>query len=52
MDMPTDHRGYALKWGNTKADAIKTLSVIKPDKDGRGRTKKGAMIQILEVNEI
>jgi hypothetical protein len=50
--MPTDYRGYTHKWGNTKDDAIRKLSVIKPDKQGRGRTKKGAVIQILEVNEI
>jgi hypothetical protein len=52
FDMPTDYRGYTHKWGNTKDDAIRKLSVIKPDKQGRGRTKKGAVIQILEVNEI
>ena len=52
MDMPTDYRGYTHKWANTKDEALKKLSVIKPDKQGRGRTKKGAVIQILEVKEL
>ena len=50
--MPTDYRGYTHKWGNTKDDAIRKLSVVKPDKQGRGRTKKGAVIQILGVKEL
>ena len=51
-DMPSEYRGYTLRWANDKAQAIKYLCPTKPDKNGYGTTKKGARIQILEVNEI
>ena len=50
--MPSEYRGYTIKWGRDKAQAIKYLSPKKPNKDGIGLNKKGATIQILEVNEI
>ena len=50
--MPPEYRGYMLKWARDKAQAVKYLSPIKPDKKGFGYTKKGARIQILEVNEL
>ena len=52
FDMPPEYRGYMLKWARDKAQAVKYLSPIKPDKKGFGYTKKGARIQILEVNEL
>ena len=51
-DMPSEYRGYTLMWANDKAQAIKYLCPTKPDKNGYGTTKKGARIQILEVNEV
>ena len=50
--MPPEYRGYALKWARDKAQAIKYLAPKKPNKDGITQNKKGATIQILEVNEI
>lgn len=50
--MPSDYRGYQVRWANDKAQAIKYICPTKPSKDGYGTTKKGARIQILEVNEI
>jgi len=52
FDMSDDYEGQTIKWANTKSDAIKKLSPTKPDKNGRGRTKKGAVIQIIKVKEI
>ena len=50
--MHPDYRGYQVKWANDKAQAIKYICPTKPSKDGYGTTKKGARIQILEVNEL
>ena len=50
--MPPEYRGYALKWARDEAQAIKYLAQKKPNKDGITLNKKGATIQILEVNEI
>ena len=50
--MPSDYRGYTLRWANDKAQAIKYLCSTKPDKQGYSTTKKGARVQILEVNEV
>ena len=52
FDMPPEYRGYALKWARDKEQAIKYLAPKKPNKDGITQNKKGATIQILEVNEI
>jgi hypothetical protein len=47
---------YALlnqtKMVTAQPKAVKYLCPTKPDKDGYGTTKKGARIQILEVNEV
>lgn len=51
FDMPTDYRGYQVRWARDKAQAVKYVCPTKPDKDGYGITKKGARIQILEINE-
>ena len=50
--MHPDYRGYQVKWANDKAQAIKYICPTKPDKNGYGVTKKGARIQILEVNQL
>lgn len=50
--MHPDYRGYTLRWARDKAQAISYVCPTKPSKDGYGVTKKGAKIQILEVNEI
>ena len=52
FDFPPEYRGYTLRWANDKAQAIRYLCPTKPTKEGYGTTKKGARIQILEVNEI
>ena len=52
FDFPPEYRGYTLRWANDKKQAIKYLCPTKPDKEGYGTTKKGAKIQILEVNEL
>ena len=52
FDMPPEYRGYTLRWAKDKAQAVKHLCPVKPSKDGYGTTKKGARIQILEVNEV
>lgn len=52
FDMPPEYRGYTLKYARDKHQAVKYLCPTKPDKDGYGVTKKGARIQILEVNEV
>ena len=51
FDMPTDYRGYQVRWAKDKAQAVKFICPTKPDKNGYGITKKGARIQILEVNQ-
>lgn len=50
--MNPEYRGYTIKYANDKKQAISYLCPTKPDKNGYGITKKGARIQILEVNEI
>lgn len=52
FDMPPEYRGYTLRWAKDKAQAVKYLCPVKPSKEGYGTTKKGARIQILEVNEV
>jgi hypothetical protein len=52
FDMNPEYRGYTVKYASDKNKAIRFLCPTKPDKDGFGITKKGARIQILEVNEI
>jgi len=52
FDMPPEYRGYTTKWARDKAQAIKYLCPTKPSSDGYGTTKKGARVQILEVNEL
>lgn len=52
FDMPSDYRGYQVRWANDKAQAVKYICPTKPTKEGYGTTKKGARIQILEVNEL
>ena len=52
FDFPPEYRGYTLRWANDKAQAVKYICQTKPDKNGYGTTKKGARIQILEVNEV
>lgn len=52
FDMPSEYRGYTLKWARDHATAIKQLTKSKPDKNGIAKHKKGATIQIMEVNEI
>lgn len=49
--MHPDYRGYQVRWAKDKAQAIKYICPTKPSKEGYGITKKGARIQILEVNE-
>ena len=51
-DFHPDYRGYQVRWANDKAQAIKYICPTKPDKNGYGVTKKGARIQILEVNQL
>ena len=50
--MHPDYRGYQVRWARDKAQAIKYICPTKPNKDGYGTTKKGARIQIIEVNEL
>ena len=52
FDMHSDYRGYQLRWANNKAQAVSFICPTKPNKDGIGVTKKGAVIKILEVNEL
>jgi hypothetical protein len=52
FDMHPDYRGYQVKWANDKEQAVKYICPTKPSKDGYGTTKKGARVQILEVNEL
>jgi hypothetical protein len=52
FDMPSEYRGYTLKWARDKATAIKLVTKGKPNKNGITQNKKGATIQILEVNEV
>lgn len=49
--MHPDYRGYQVRWAHNKAQAIQYICPTKPSKEGYGITKKGARIQILEVNE-
>lgn len=51
-DMHPDYRGYQVKWARDKEQAVSYICPTKPNKDGVGLTKKGAMVKILEVNEI
>ena len=51
-DMHPDDRGYQVRWANDKAQALKYICTAKPDKSGYCSTKKGARIQILEVNQL
>ncbi len=50
--MHPDYRGYTLRWARDEKQAVGFICPTKPDKEGYGRTKKGARVQILEVNEI
>ena len=50
--MHPDYRGYQVRWANDKKQAVKYICPTQPNKDGYGTTKKGAKIQILEVNEL
>ena len=52
FDMHPDYRGYQVRWANDKKQAVKYICPTQPNKDGYGTTKKGAKIQILEVNEL
>lgn len=52
LDMHPDYRGYTLRWARDEKQAMGYVCSGKPDKEGYGITKKGAKIQILEVNEI
>jgi hypothetical protein len=52
FDMHPDYRGYTLRWARDEKQAVGFICPTKPDKEGYGRTKKGARVQILEVNEI
>ena len=51
-DMPSEYMGKATKWANDEKKALLLLCRSKPNKDGICITKKGAIIQITEVNEI
>ena len=51
FDMHPDYRGYQLRWANDEKQALSYICTSKPNKDGYATTKKGARIQILEVNE-
>ena len=51
-DMPSEHMGKTTKWANDKKKALSFLCRSQPNKDGVCLTKKGAIIQIIEVNEI
>jgi|TARA_E500000318_G_scaffold109914_2_gene124043 hypothetical protein len=52
FDMPPEYRGYTIKMAHDVKKAISYLCPTKPTKEGYGTTKKGARIQILEVNQI
>lgn len=52
FDMPPDHRGYQVKWARDMKQALSYVCSSKPSKDGYAMTKKGARIQVLEVNEL
>ncbi len=52
MDMHTDYRGYTIRFARDQKQAVGYICSGKPDKNGYGVTKKGAKIQILEVNQI
>ena len=49
FDMPTDYRGYQVRWARDKAQAVKFICPTKPDKNGYGITKKGALIPCLNT---
>jgi len=49
--MHPDYRGYQVRWANDEKQALSYICSSKPNKDGYATTKKGARIQILEVNE-
>jgi len=51
-DMPEDHIGKTTKWARDEKQAISFLCSSKPDKNGRCRTKKGARLHIIEINEV
>jgi hypothetical protein len=52
FDMPSEYRGYTLKWARDKATAMKLITKGNPNKDGVAQHKKGGTIKILEVNEV
>ena len=51
-DMPSEYVGKTIKWANDEKKALSFLCRGKPNKDGMCLTKKGAIIQIIEINEI
>ena len=50
--MPSEYVGKTIKWANDEKKALSFLCRGKPNKDGMCLTKKGAIIQIIEINEI
>ena len=50
--MHPDYTGYTIKWANDKKGAIKCFCTRTPNKDGVTKTKGGATVKIIEVNEI
>ena len=52
FDMHPDYTGYTIKWANDKKGAIKCFCTRTPNKDGVTKTKGGATVRIVEVNEI
>ena len=50
--MPSEYVGKTTKWANDEKKALSFLCRSKPNKDGVCLTKKGAIIKIIEVNEV
>lgn len=52
FDMHSDYRGYTIRTANDSKKAVSYICSSKPNKDGICKTKKGATIQILEINKL
>ncbi len=50
--MPDDYVGRCMKHAHTKEQALKYFAPKKPDKNGLTRTKHGASVKVISVNEI
>ena len=50
--MADDYVGKCIKHAHTKEQALKYFAPKKPDKKGLTRTKHGASVQIISVDEI